>query len=196
MTHRELVERAYQWLRGTQKCQFAMMEPGSIMNKEIPDAIGWKNGESILVECKVSQPDLDADKRKRFRKNPVLGMGRYRYYMVEPGIKVGNIYNSWGLLVVKDGRVYIERISERFDEHNYTDEARLLSLRAAHANGGFYQNEQAEATEAERKLHEIKEIYIGIEGFDPETAPEGYLQKKLEEMYNIAAGIEKDDGRA
>lgn len=33
------------------------------------------------------------------------------------------------------------------------------------------------------RLQEIAEIYIGMEGFTPKTAPEAYLQDNLKEMY-------------
>jgi len=33
---------------------------------------------------------------------------------------------------------------------------------------------------------EVMEIYIGIEGFIPETAPEAYLQHMIKQMYNEA----------
>ena len=35
-------------------------------------------------------------------------------------------------------------------------------------------------------LNEIKEIYIGMDGFSPETAPEAYLQFILNQIYDLA----------
>lgn len=35
-------------------------------------------------------------------------------------------------------------------------------------------------------LKEVREIYAGMEGFEPETAPEGYLQNIVEQMWKAA----------
>ena len=35
-------------------------------------------------------------------------------------------------------------------------------------------------------LEEIREIYAGMDGFIPETAPEAYQQTKLKQMYEVA----------
>lgn len=34
------------------------------------------------------------------------------------------------------------------------------------------------------RIHHAKEVYIGMDGFKPETAPEGYCLKLLKEMYD------------
>lgn len=34
------------------------------------------------------------------------------------------------------------------------------------------------------RIHHAKEVYIGMDGFKPETAPEGYCLKLLKDMYN------------
>lgn len=36
------------------------------------------------------------------------------------------------------------------------------------------------------QLHEVREIYANMEGFIPETAPEGYCLQTLKQMYNAA----------
>ncbi len=36
------------------------------------------------------------------------------------------------------------------------------------------------------KCHEIYEVYANIEGFKPETAPEGYLLQLIRQMADIA----------
>jgi len=36
------------------------------------------------------------------------------------------------------------------------------------------------------KLHEVREIYAGMEGFIPETAPEGYCLRIIRQMYDAA----------
>jgi hypothetical protein len=43
----------------------------------------------------------------------------------------------------------------------------------------------------ESLLHEIMEIYAGMEGFVTETAPEAYLQTILKQMYDVAKKYEE-----
>jgi len=68
-------------------------------NGERPDAIGWRDGLSILVECKVSRADFLSDRNKRFRKAPELGMGDWRFFLCPPGvIAIEDLPAGWGLL--------------------------------------------------------------------------------------------------
>ncbi len=46
--------------------------------------------------------------------------------------------------------------------------------------------------ELEAARGDVIEIYAGMEGFVPETAPEGYCLRIIEQMYN-AALLEKND---
>ncbi len=41
---------------------------------------------------------------------------------------------------------------------------------------------------AEARLHEVYEIYAGMEGFIPETAPEGYCLMIIKKMAAVAKG--------
>jgi hypothetical protein len=65
----------------------------------IPDAIGWTPwGVSIMVECKVSVGDFNADKRKPSHRAGRIP-GALRYYMTPPGLlKAENVKGNWGLL--------------------------------------------------------------------------------------------------
>jgi len=47
-------------------------------------------------------------------------------------------------------------------------------------------NAREERDELKEKLSEIIEIYAGMEGFIPETAPEAYQARIIEQMYNAA----------
>lgn len=68
-------------------------------SNEKPDAMGFRNGVSCLIEVKVSRSDFLADKRKRFRSTPELGMGDWRFYMCPPNlISVEELPEGWGLL--------------------------------------------------------------------------------------------------
>ena len=66
---------------------------------ELPDAIGFRNGVSCLIEAKVSRSDFLADKKKRFRVEPSLGMGDWRFFICPPDlIKPEDLPQGWGLL--------------------------------------------------------------------------------------------------
>lgn len=103
LTHKELVKIAARWLRGTERCSVVLSE--MVSQAEIPDAIGWKNGQSYLVECKATLKSFRADKTKRcrriFDKLYAFGMGTRRYYMVPEGlITVDRVPRGWGLMEV------------------------------------------------------------------------------------------------
>lgn len=101
-THDELVKRAERWLMSTMGCSFCLTELTTYAG-EIPDAIGWKDGQSILIECKATRSDFLSDKRKGFRKYPHLGMGKFRFYLCPPGlIQQNELPDNWGLLYCQD----------------------------------------------------------------------------------------------
>lgn len=50
---------------------------------------------------------------------------------------------------------------------------------------------EAAWAEAEARLHEVREIYAGMEGFIPETAPEGYQQRIIQQMYEATLPTSK-----
>jgi len=114
MTHREMVEVARRWLRGSARCSPVLS--GIASTSEIPDAIGWsssyKHRGSIVVECKTTVSDLrrDGQKAAMFR-HPEHGwllpgrgrvrsmlkqgyeraesaptIGRYRYFLLPRGL--------------------------------------------------------------------------------------------------------------
>lgn len=99
-THDELTKIAEKWL--LKRCGFAFRELTTFAG-ETPDAIGFKSGESILIECKTSMADFNNDKKKIFRENPWMGVGKYRFYMCQKGvIKIDRLPDKWGLLEVND----------------------------------------------------------------------------------------------
>lgn len=103
-SHAALVARAVGWLRNNRGCCPVFRELVSNRPGEIADAIGWHSGRSILIECKISRNDFQADKRKTFRQTPELGVGIERYYMTPPAmVDWDEVPNGWGLLEY-DGR--------------------------------------------------------------------------------------------
>lgn len=98
--HADLVSRAVRWLRSN-GCRVTLCDPfrANVQYGEQPDAIGWRDGLSILVEVKVSRADFLRDSKKRFRANPELGMGDWRFYLAPAGlISVDELPRGWGLL--------------------------------------------------------------------------------------------------
>ncbi len=103
MTHGELVKIAERWLLGKVKCSFAFTELACIATSEIPDAIGFKENQSILVECKATRSDFLADSKKYFRRRPEMGMGSYRFFMCPEGIvRPEDLPEKWGLVWVNE----------------------------------------------------------------------------------------------
>ena len=82
MTHKELVNRAFKWIRDRNMgCTVAMKELKT-WNSETPDVIGfWSGGRSMLIECKASRNDFLADKNKHFRREAEMGMGDLRFFL-------------------------------------------------------------------------------------------------------------------
>lgn len=124
MTHAELVRHAERWLRGTARCSVVFTEMRTY-GYEIPDAIGWKSIHTFLIECKVSRADFHADRGKFFRsRNPEMGMGHYRYFMVPDGlVHPREVLPAWGLIYVTDrGRFQTLKKASRFNIRNVESE--------------------------------------------------------------------------
>ena len=141
MTHDDLVIRAKRWLLGTYGCGFAFAELSACTNSgEIPDAIGFKYGHSILIECKATRGDFLSDRKKHFRSTPSNGMGNYRYFMTPPGLvtedEVRERYPNWGLLIARPKLVKV-MLPPAQQECSVEDERLLLcsALRRVHLRG-------------------------------------------------------------
>jgi hypothetical protein len=108
MTHDELVKIAGKWLKNNRNCKIVLEDVRGVTD-EIPDAIGYKPYETILIECKASHSDFKRDRKKRFRQRTKLGMGNFRFYMCPSDlIKPEEIPKKWGLLyVTKSKRVKV-----------------------------------------------------------------------------------------
>lgn len=116
LTHDDLVKRAKRWLLNTVGCSFALVELRTLA-PEVPDAIGFKETRSFLVECKTSRSDFLADKAKPFRQWPEVGMGNYRFYMAPPGlIRIDELPKHWGLLEVHERVVRIAHPATGFNK--------------------------------------------------------------------------------
>lgn len=102
-THADLVEIAYKWVMKNGSCGVAFKELVCYANGEIPDVIGFGQGHSVLIECKISRSDFLADANKPFRITPSFGMGKHRYYCCPSGlISVDELPEGWGLIYVDE----------------------------------------------------------------------------------------------
>lgn len=108
MTHDELCQLAFRYLKNNGfgvvfHDKFRALTPSG----EQPDAMGFRNGTSCLIECKTSRADFLKDRKKRFRIDPKLGMGDWRLYLAPKGlIKRMDLPEGWGLLETDGKRVY------------------------------------------------------------------------------------------
>lgn len=125
MTHSYLVSLADRHLRGTRRCDIVLTEKGT--TREIPDAIGWGPGGSVLVECKTSIEDFRADQRKPSRRAPHVGIGQFRYYLTPKGLLSGQtLPEGWGLLEVRGTRVFTIITAVKQENWNLDNEFRLI----------------------------------------------------------------------
>ena len=100
--HDRLVLRGDRWLK-QQNFKVVIRDQCQAYtnNGEQPDIIGWRDGLSVLIECKYSRADFLSDNKKVFRQAPEQGMGDWRFYMCPPEvIKVKDLPAGWGLLWV------------------------------------------------------------------------------------------------
>jgi len=135
MTHAELVARAERWLRNTIGCGAVLTELTAYTRSgEVPDAIGWSNGRSILVECKTTRSDFQADRLKRARRPDIAAIGHWRFYLAPPGVlDPDGLPYGWGLYEVHGrsvrhagGRRYANATTPPFREPCLLSEIAML----------------------------------------------------------------------
>jgi len=126
-THGSLCKRGMQWLYKEVGCQVACVGLGSTTG-ERPDVIGWKLGESWLIECKARREDFFREKEKSFRSDPILGMGKFRYYLIPDDIIcTDEIPPKWGMLIAHGKSIIIAKEAEAFSERNKDAEIVILT---------------------------------------------------------------------
>ena len=107
LSHKQAVKRVVNWLRNSRGCAIVMSERVTAAVSEVPDAIGWHgNGQSVLVECKISHADFLADKNKLFRKYEDRGVGDLRYFAAPKGVLMADdMPDGWGHLEISDYQI-------------------------------------------------------------------------------------------
>lgn len=140
MTHHELCARARKWLYENRKCKFAISEIESGY-RERPDAIGFWDRTSMLIECKTTRSDFKADASKPFRQCPEKGLGDYRYYMCPKGlIDPREVPELWGLLWVTPLQVRTKKeapLIKRPLENKFVGEMKILTSMVSRARWNF-----------------------------------------------------------
>jgi len=155
ISHDDLCCIAERWLLKAKGCSFAFKEFVSLGTYgEIPDAIGFRSGISILVECKASRSDFLSDKKKIFRRNPSKGMGTFRFFMCPAGlIHPDDLPERWGLVWVSDKGKATQKVGPKgnssfhggspfcFSEKSTQSEYLMMcsALRRLHLRGVFKQ---------------------------------------------------------
>ena len=121
MSHADLVVRAVRWLYNTRRCQVVFAERSSWGGSgEACDAIGFKNSDSVMVECKASRADFLRDLKKIWRSTYMAerSLGRERYYLTLKGlVKPEEVPEGWGLLEVRGKIIRVLKDSDGFGNH-------------------------------------------------------------------------------
>lgn len=130
-SHRELCFKAAKYLKNKgifpyHRCRYVVCELERV--GECPDAFGWGNGATQLIEVKVSRSDFLADKLKFWRYTPQKGLGEYRSYLcLQNIISESELPNHWGLLYVNpNGKIEIIKRPE-LQESNHREEINLIT---------------------------------------------------------------------
>jgi hypothetical protein len=101
MDHAKAIEAVAKWLRVDKYVVLIEPQASFFATGERPDILAYSTVDqlSVVVEVKVSQADLAANKHKSG-----LGLGNRRYWATLPGLKVPD--DDWGWLIVHpDGEV-------------------------------------------------------------------------------------------
>jgi hypothetical protein len=110
ITHNMLIDQAAKWLSNTQRSDYrcgVVLKEYTCHTNEIPDVIGFSSHRSILIECKVSRSDFQADQKKNHRQS-ARHLGNLRFYMALPStVCVEDIPVGWGLLYPSNKRITI-----------------------------------------------------------------------------------------
>lgn len=124
-THADLVDVAREWL--VRKHEVVITEL-TCTGAECADAIGFShNGYTTLLECKASRSDFAADSKKWFRREPEMGMGYHRHYLVPAGLlSADELPPGWGLLEWNGKFVRVIRQSYAFAVRNDNAERTVL----------------------------------------------------------------------
>jgi len=139
INHSELIRLGREWLikpyaaaapYGHCGCAVVITEiSASTWGGEQPDVLGFSGKKSILIECKTSRADFNADKNKVFRNPHVANMalGDQRWYLAPHGvIPVDKVPEKWGLLEWVGGINVLVIKKPELQEGNRDSEIKIL----------------------------------------------------------------------
>ena len=88
MTHDDLIDIGINFVKKRFRYPLVYSEiMSAVYTGEIPDIIAFGAfNRSVLLECKISRSDFLRDRKKPFRVDSSLGMGKYRFYIAPSGI--------------------------------------------------------------------------------------------------------------
>lgn len=118
VTHQHLVEAGARWAVASMgACVVVTEQRGSWRSSgESPDVLAWRaDGDSVLVEVKVSRADFLADAGKPWRKRGGVALGRQRWYLVPEGmVQEHELPPGWGLLEYRGEAPASRRVGWKF----------------------------------------------------------------------------------
>lgn len=136
ITHNDLIILGSKLLKNKFHCRIILKEPRAYtVYYETPDIIGWVFNKSILIECKTTKADFKAEQTKCFRRNNLLSLGHWRFYLTPIGLlSLEQIPKDWGLyetdgkrVFFKGGAKYSNSIAGPFKSNRDSEVALLLS---------------------------------------------------------------------
>lgn len=167
MNHTDLCERAAAWLRSSGRCDPVLNGIGSAY--EIPDAIGWNTGGSIVIECKTSRIDFLRDRKKYVRlrrpdgwvyqfkrltkkqkieqgfvEEQIPNMGDRRYFLCPPEVAsaddIKKLYPDHGLFHLIGRRLQQMLDAPKREHVSHQGEVRYLRFALIHARDNLLKN--------------------------------------------------------
>jgi hypothetical protein len=136
VSHSRLVQLARNWLwalePSAERTRVALVatEVSSVHAHEQPDVFAVGNdGQTYLIEVKVSRADFLNDRKKPHRANEVL-LGNWRWYCAPSGIiEPHEIPPQWGLIQIVNGKL-VERFPARIctNVDHEAEKAILISI--------------------------------------------------------------------
>jgi len=130
-THRSLCIKGAMYLRSKgihpfHRGQYSVCELERL--GECPDSFAWGGSSTQLIEAKVTRPDFLSDKNKLWRRNPNVGIGRYRSYLCPVNlIKKEELPENWGLLYIDNKGKITEIVEAKPQECNHIEEINLIT---------------------------------------------------------------------
>jgi len=173
MTHTELIELGRDWLiRPFASCApYGHYGCGVVLTElcaatrfgEQPDILGFSSKTTILIECKASRSDFNADKKKPFREFE-QGIGGQRWYLAPRGvIPYESVPDKWGLLEVTPGK-------------------NILAIKKAEIQPRDFHSEMIMLISMIRRLNIAKDDHVAIKKYVPDI---GFAPSKKKASFYI-----------